>query len=246
MCESGSDDDSSVSMDEEDEVSLAPSSSTMSTDSAAAKSMLGTHKHKTHKRKTDSKAQGRNSVCDSESREGEMQAKAQRSKSDTMVEAKNSISDSDQRMKSSARTVKSDHCVNSSSTTTHSNTGEANISRAGARSSDSANWGKTCESFEDFVSEAALSEEWDKSTDKQGDNTEDGTSTSSPSKNVSRKKGKNWRLRKGRQLVKVPKLPMPAEVAEDEDIQKYWHQRYRLFSRYDMGILLDKGLIQNF
>ncbi|KAK6195414.1 hypothetical protein SNE40_000851 [Patella caerulea] len=35
-------------------------------------------------------------------------------------------------------------------------------------------------------------------------------------------------------------IPAPAEIAEDEELCKYWAQRYRLFSRFDDGITLDR------
>lgn len=33
----------------------------------------------------------------------------------------------------------------------------------------------------------------------------------------------------------------PSEVSSDLQLSKYWHQRYRLFSKFDEGIKLDKG-----
>lgn len=36
------------------------------------------------------------------------------------------------------------------------------------------------------------------------------------------------------------KVKMPPEVANSEDLRKYWAQRYRLFSRFDEGIKLDR------
>lgn len=38
------------------------------------------------------------------------------------------------------------------------------------------------------------------------------------------------------------KVKMPPEVANSEDLRKYWAQRYRLFSRFDEGIKLDRGM----
>ncbi|XP_050405601.1 trimethylguanosine synthase [Patella vulgata] len=35
-------------------------------------------------------------------------------------------------------------------------------------------------------------------------------------------------------------IPAPAEISEDEELCKYWAQRYRLFSRFDDGITLDR------
>ncbi|XP_062607139.1 trimethylguanosine synthase-like [Saccostrea cucullata] len=39
---------------------------------------------------------------------------------------------------------------------------------------------------------------------------------------------------------KKGKVKMPPEVANSEDLRKYWAQRYRLFSRFDEGIKLDR------
>ena len=36
-------------------------------------------------------------------------------------------------------------------------------------------------------------------------------------------------------------LPMPPDVASDDELRKYWAQRYRLFSRFDEGIRMDRG-----
>ena len=35
--------------------------------------------------------------------------------------------------------------------------------------------------------------------------------------------------------------PMPPEIAGDPELRKYWGQRYRLFSKFDEGIKMDKG-----
>ena len=35
--------------------------------------------------------------------------------------------------------------------------------------------------------------------------------------------------------------PMPAEIAADPELRKYWGQRYRLFSKFDDGIKMDRG-----
>lgn len=34
---------------------------------------------------------------------------------------------------------------------------------------------------------------------------------------------------------------MPAEMAAEPELAKYWAQRYRLFSQFDQGIKLDRG-----
>ncbi len=51
-------------------------------------------------------------------------------------------------------------------------------------------------------------------------------------KNSSNKKRKKRRRR-------IP--PMPEEISADQELHKYWNQRYRLFSKYDEGIKLDRG-----
>ena len=33
---------------------------------------------------------------------------------------------------------------------------------------------------------------------------------------------------------------MPQNIAEDEELKKYWFQRYRLFSKFDSGIWMDR------
>ncbi|XP_050411381.1 trimethylguanosine synthase [Patella vulgata] len=35
-------------------------------------------------------------------------------------------------------------------------------------------------------------------------------------------------------------VPLPSDLSVDEELGKYWHQRYRLFSRFDEGIVLDR------
>ena len=39
--------------------------------------------------------------------------------------------------------------------------------------------------------------------------------------------------------VKKSKKP-PSNIDKDEQLNKYWHQRYRLFSKFDEGIMLDR------
>jgi len=36
---------------------------------------------------------------------------------------------------------------------------------------------------------------------------------------------------------------MPSEIAADKELWKYWGQRYRLFSRFDEGIRMDRGMM---
>lgn len=56
---------------------------------------------------------------------------------------------------------------------------------------------------------------------------------------VSVKEGKKAKKRKKNKQVK--KQQVPAEMAAEPDLAKYWAQRYRLFSRFDQGIKLDRG-----
>lgn len=49
------------------------------------------------------------------------------------------------------------------------------------------------------------------------------------------KKSKKKKGKRGR------KQQVPAEMAAEPDLAKYWAQRYRLFSRFDEGIRLDRG-----
>lgn len=58
------------------------------------------------------------------------------------------------------------------------------------------------------------------------------TETKGESKNKRKKKGKK---RKGA-------VAMPPEIAKDLELRKYWGQRYRLFSRFDEGVKLDRGI----
>lgn len=37
------------------------------------------------------------------------------------------------------------------------------------------------------------------------------------------------------------KQQVPAEMAAEPELAKYWAQRYRLFSQFDQGIKLDRG-----
>ena len=49
------------------------------------------------------------------------------------------------------------------------------------------------------------------------------------------------RRRKGKKLDQAVEIDLPSWVVEDEEMIKYWLQRYRLFSLWDNGILLDRG-----
>ena len=58
-----------------------------------------------------------------------------------------------------------------------------------------------------------------------------------PLPKVKRKRKKGNRKRKAEQ----PSQKIPEELATDSEMRKYWAQRYRLFSRFDEGIKMDKG-----
>ncbi|CAL1529499.1 unnamed protein product [Lymnaea stagnalis] len=60
----------------------------------------------------------------------------------------------------------------------------------------------------------------------------DGSSAVSSSEKKKTKKKKN-RKRK-------PTVPIPEDLAGDQVLRKYWYQRYRLFRKFDEGIILDK------
>lgn len=55
---------------------------------------------------------------------------------------------------------------------------------------------------------------------------------------VTIKKKEKRRRRKKRNGLEA----IPAEIAADPELAKYWAQRYRLFSRFDEGIKLDRGV----
>lgn len=50
--------------------------------------------------------------------------------------------------------------------------------------------------------------------------------------------GKGKRKKKNKQMKR---RQVPAEMAAEPELAKYWAQRYRLFSRFDEGIKLDRG-----
>lgn len=37
-------------------------------------------------------------------------------------------------------------------------------------------------------------------------------------------------------------VAMPDYIREDTEMRKYWAQRYRIFSKFDSGIMMDKGI----
>lgn len=49
----------------------------------------------------------------------------------------------------------------------------------------------------------------------------------------------NKRARKRNKRKKA--LTMPDYIRGSEEMRKYWAQRYRIFSRFDEGIMLDRG-----
>lgn len=50
------------------------------------------------------------------------------------------------------------------------------------------------------------------------------------------------KVKKRRKRNKIALGAIPAEIAADPELAKYWAQRYRLFSRFDEGIKLDRGM----
>lgn len=44
---------------------------------------------------------------------------------------------------------------------------------------------------------------------------------------------------------KILQAGLPAEIANDKQLQKYLHKRFSLFSLYDSGIKLDKGTLNS-
>ncbi|XP_039284575.1 trimethylguanosine synthase isoform X2 [Nilaparvata lugens] len=54
-----------------------------------------------------------------------------------------------------------------------------------------------------------------------------------------RKKKKRQLKKKGMTAMAIDKQMLPDEIVANPQLVKYWHQRYRLFSRFDEGIRLD-------
>ncbi|XP_025069966.1 trimethylguanosine synthase isoform X1 [Alligator sinensis] len=50
----------------------------------------------------------------------------------------------------------------------------------------------------------------------------------------------NTKKKKNKRKNRIAPLSLPTEIAADPDLAKYWAQRYRLFSRFDDGIKLDR------
>ncbi|XP_068557495.1 trimethylguanosine synthase [Cebidichthys violaceus] len=57
---------------------------------------------------------------------------------------------------------------------------------------------------------------------------------------LSGKNGKKLKKKKKKKGKRGRRQPVPAEMAAEPELAKYWAQRYRLFSRYDEGIRLDR------
>lgn len=55
--------------------------------------------------------------------------------------------------------------------------------------------------------------------------------------NITAKKKETKRRRRKKNAQRT----IPPEIAADPELVKYWAQRYRLFSRFDEGIKLDRG-----
>lgn len=51
------------------------------------------------------------------------------------------------------------------------------------------------------------------------------------------RKNKKSRKRRAKQATSVPE-----DVQQDATVMKYWCQRYRLFSKFDLGIRMDRGI----
>ena len=50
--------------------------------------------------------------------------------------------------------------------------------------------------------------------------------------------------RKRKKQKKVRCLAMPDYIKNNDEMKKYWHQRYRIFSKFDCGVMLDQGITQ--
>ncbi len=55
-----------------------------------------------------------------------------------------------------------------------------------------------------------------------------------------KEKKRNGKKKKSNQIV-LDKKNVPEEFHNDSELLKYWLQRYRLFSKFDEGIVLDRG-----
>ena len=57
---------------------------------------------------------------------------------------------------------------------------------------------------------------------------------------AAKEKNRQGKKKKGKQLI-LDKKNIPEEFHNDPELLKYWLQRYRLFSKFDEGIVLDRG-----
>jgi len=55
-----------------------------------------------------------------------------------------------------------------------------------------------------------------------------------------KEKKRNGKKKKSKQII-LDKKNIPEEFHNDSELLKYWLQRYRLFSKFDEGIVLDRG-----
>ena len=67
--------------------------------------------------------------------------------------------------------------------------------------------------------------------------TEEDTTT----RGIQEKQTQNKKKKKKGKKRRRKMIPMLKEIEEDEELHKYWFQRYRLFSRYDEGVRMDRG-----
>jgi trimethylguanosine synthase len=58
--------------------------------------------------------------------------------------------------------------------------------------------------------------------------------------NNKKEKKRNGKKKKSKQII-LDKKNIPEEFHNDSELLKYWLQRYRLFSKFDEGIVLDRG-----
>ena len=66
------------------------------------------------------------------------------------------------------------------------------------------------------------------------------TEESTITRGIQEKQTQDKKKKKGKKRRRKM-IPMPKEIEEDEELHKYWFQRYRLYSRYDEGVRMDRG-----
>ena len=49
------------------------------------------------------------------------------------------------------------------------------------------------------------------------------------------------RRKKNKKKRRVKSIAMPDYIRDCPEMKKYWAQRYRIFSKFDSGVMLDKG-----